>query len=277
VAVDLETTPLVMDGLAVVGSIEEADAGNRRFHFDAKARKLYVRCGPRDPPTQHTIHVLRDAVGLSLNGSRLVVDGLAFSGFADYGIAVGAGRHVVVRNCRFTLCGVAWGGGVALRASESAVITDCTLFSLYNGVVAAQAVGTEMAHNTIFRTRAHGIILQGGRDNRIRNNILFAGGPSGSALYVGKNAAEGLRVDYNCYLDYKCSALIGWMPGGKLFPTFWDYRAAVPEQDRHSFCDDPLFVSIEPGREDLRLRPGSPCRGRASDGADIGVRHEEGR
>ena len=271
VAIDLETTPLVIDGLAAVKSVEETADRNYRYYYDAQAHLLYVRYARRDPPTQHTVYVLRDGVGMSVNGSHITVDGLDSVGFAQHGIAVGAGKHVAIRNCRTSLCGVGWGSGICVAGAESAAIVNCILFRVGNGILLSHATKTEIAHNTLYRTRAHGILINGGRDNRIRNNILFAGGRSGSAVYVDKTGAKGLHLDFNCYLDYACTFLIGWMPNNAHYPTFWDCRAAVPDQDRHSICDAPRFVSAEPGREDFALRPHSPRLGKANDATDIGA------
>jgi parallel beta-helix repeat protein len=165
-----------------------------------------------------------------------------------------------------------WAAGIQLGKTEDVTIRDCLLHRVRNGLIVQDAVQTRLTHNTIFHTRAHGVYLVSGSDTVLQDNIIVAGGRSGSALYVGPPAATGLQADYNCYLDSGTPALISWMPLGLRFATFGDYRGVIVGQDQHSLSADPLFASTTPGREDFRLCPDSPCRGRASEGGDLGVR-----
>jgi len=178
----------------------------------------------------------------------------------------------MVRKCHLTLCGSSWGGAISLFKTAAVAIEDCVIHGVMNGVLLTEARNTLISHNTIYRTRAHGIIISGGSGNSIRNNIIFAGGPSGSALFVHADGGRGLTLDYNCYLDYRSPILISWMPLEGRYPTFWDYRADIPGQDTHSISDDPQFISTEPGKEDFHLKASSPCKGKAEDGLDIGAR-----
>lgn len=271
VAVDLDTTPIVMEPMSRVDGADAVEAGNYRYFHDTSAGKLYLRYDGANPQPKHTVHVLRDGYGMHLGGAHLIVDGLTFVGFAGHAISIGGSRHVTVTRCHASLTGFAWGAGVGLCQAQSATVSHCTLYRLMNGIIANQVTDTRFVHNTIYRTRAHGIIVYGGPNNRIENNILYAGGRSGGALYVGAGGDVGLHLDHNCYLDYQCRNLIAWTPAKGQYPTFWDYRAAHQDQDRHSINDDPLFVSTRQGAEDLRLQPASPCRGKASDGQDMGV------
>ena len=137
------------------------------------------------------------------------------------------------------------------------------------GVAVEEAARTAVDHVTVYRTRAHGVIAYRSRNLAVQNSILFAGGRSGNALYL-RDAEAGLSLDYNCYLDYASPVLIHWGASRADFATFWDYRAVVTDQDRHSLSADPRFVLTSQGAEDFALKAGSPCRGTAADGADIG-------
>ncbi len=271
VAADLDTTKIVIEGLESVRSIDEVEAGAFRWFQDKPNGKLYVRCANENPEQGHTIHVLRDSQGMAISGSNLVIDGFALSGFAHNCIAIEGAKHVTVQNCRMSLCGYPWGGGVNLYKTNAVKIRNCVLYRLMNGILLGETTGTDIDHVTIYRTRAHGVIMNGGANNAIRNSIIYAGGPSGCALYVHKDAATGLKLDYNCYLDYATSVLISWMPLDGRYPTFWDYRAAIRSQDQHSISDDPMFVSTEQGKEDFHLKPESPCIGKAEAVDDIGA------
>jgi hypothetical protein len=276
VAADLNTSPLIMDGLQPVGSVEQVEAGPLRFWHDRQAGRLYLRYLEGSPEAGHTVHVLREATGLTIAGTDVVVDGLTIRGFAATAISIEGARRVTVQNCTLSLCGYPWGAGVSLYQTEAVTVSNCLLHRLMNGFLLTAARGTRVVHNTIYRTRAHGLLLENAdrngpsSDTTVRNNIIYAGGRSGSALWVGQAAAAGLQLDTNCYLDSGTSMLISWMPTGARFPTFWDFRQAIATQDQHSFSDDPLFVSTQQGAEDFGLQPGSPCRGRGDDGQDLG-------
>jgi hypothetical protein len=272
VAVDRDTTPLVMEGLGPVKSVEEVEAGTLRFFSDQEAGKLYVNYLNAPFAPEHTIHVLRDGCGLSLGGSWVVVEGFTFAGFSNAGVAVGNGQHVILRNLRVSLCGWPWGACVGLYRTSDVTVEDCVLLRAQNGFMAQEVKGTKLLHNTIYRTRAHGVIIYEAEGTVLRDNIICAGGASGSALYVGKDGDAGLESDYNCLLDSGTTQLVTWVPLDGKYPTFWDYRAALKEQDRHSLSDDPRFVSTQQGAEDFHLQPDSPCRGKAEDGGDLGAR-----
>jgi len=271
VAIDLDTTRSVIEGLGRMQAVAEVEAGNYRYCHDRKAGKLYVRYSGQNPEEGHTIHVLRDPQGLYITGSNVIVDGFTICGFARNGIGMDGARNASVRNCRISLCGFGWGAAIKLYRTGSVKVSNCILYRVMNGIMLRDAVRTEVSHNTIYRTRAHGIMLNGGAQNDIRNNILYAGGPSGSCLYVGRDAANGLTLDYNCYLDFASALLITWMPTDAKCPTFWDYRALIKGQDAHSISDYPRFLSVEQDAEDFRLRGDSSCKGRADDGRDMGA------
>ncbi|MHB9025594.1 MAG: right-handed parallel beta-helix repeat-containing protein [Armatimonadota bacterium] len=271
VTVDLDTTKIVMEGMQRKASVEEVEASVFSYFHDKQAGKLYLHYLNESVEPAHTVHVLRDGYGLHVPASNVVVEGLTVKGFADNGIIVTGNKNVTLNRCTVTYCGVPWGAGINLYKTEDARIVNCLLYRLMNGIFLTEAARTRIDHATIYRTRAHGVMLEKGRDNSIRNSILFAGGRSGAALYVGATAAAGLALDYNCYLDYDSANTICWMPLKAYCPTYWDYKAAVKDQDAHSISDDPLFVSTTQAKEDFHLQPNSPCKGKGEDKKDLGA------
>ncbi len=272
VTADLAASPFVCDALNEVKSADEVAAGPGRYYFDAAAARLYVRYREANPLQEHSLHVLRDQTGLSIGGAHVIVEGIHFSRFSNAGVVVSSAEGSALRRCKFSYCGYPWGAAVSLYRARSFTTEDCAMWTVMNGLMVQDCTACRFVHNSLFRSRAHGFILGQCRDVTIRNNIIYAGGNSGAALYVGADSARGLDVDYNCYLDSGSRLIVHWVPLGLSFPTFWDYRSQMVLVDRHSFCDDPKYVSTSPEQEDLHLRPNSPCRGKADDGTDLGVR-----
>lgn len=275
VLVNLDTTKAVIEGLWVE-SIGELEKMSFVYYYDRNAGKLYLRYLGDNPDKEQSIYVFRDEWGLSVAGSNVVVDGFTFSHFAGEGMGVN-GKNVTVRNCKFYLCGSSIGtaGGGALLISgqdaENIKIKNCIMTRVQNGILLLGGKNIEITHNTIYKTRAHGMMIYGSSNATIKNNIIYAGGPSGAVLYIYKNSTDTLTLDYNCYLDYNTSICIYWEPTDTRFPTYWDYKAAVKTQDRHSISADPMFVSAVQYAEDLNLKPESPCIGKAEDGFNIGA------
>lgn len=224
-----------------------------------------------DPPAVQVVADTGPAVGLALSGENLRLEGLTVRRFAAQGIIVGSAHNVTISRCTVSHCGAVWSAGIQLAQTADVTVENCLLYHLRNGIIAQDADRTRLVHDTIYHTRAHGVYLITGQGAVLRDNILYAGGGSGSALYLDPRGAGGLQADYNCYLDTGTPALVSWMPLNLRFPTFWDYRETIRSQDQHSFSADPLFVSTTPEREDFHLQPNSPCRGKASDGGDMGV------
>lgn len=272
VAVDLADSPLAVDPLASTKDLAALRQSYLGYWHDAAAGLLYLRYRGGEPLTGHSVHVLRDGGGLSVSGEYLRVEGLTLRHLAGSGLGVGQARQVTLSRCRVSHCGYQWAAAIGLWQTRDVTLEDCVLYRVRNGLLAQSADRTTLRHNTLYHTRAHGLYFISGQGTTLRDNIVCAGGGSGSALYLDRTAAEGFAADYNCYLDSGTHTLISWMPLGLRCPTFGDYRAAIPGQDAHSFCADPGFISTSPGAEDFSLRPDSPCRGRAEDGTDLGAR-----
>lgn len=141
------------------------------------------------------------------------------------------------------------------------------------------ASGYDVHHNIVCRNHNGGIMLQGGKDNQVWNNIFvdgttyqgfvsnFAGNSTGqvmernifcwsapeAALYAaGPLTQEIIRVDYNLY----------WPPGGQEPRTGWGGQMSFRDWqkagfDQHSQIADPLFV--DPQNDRYELRPASPA------------------
>lgn len=141
------------------------------------------------------------------------------------------------------------------------------------------AGGYTVTDNITFRNSHGGIMLQGGKDNVVTNNIFvessvsqmqinnFRGNstgevierniiywtdPEAAAVRAGKLEPDTISIDRNLY----------WCPGADEFrmatrdiPTFAAWQEAG--YDTHSLIEDPLFVA--PEQDDYRLRPGSPA------------------
>ncbi len=272
VAVDWGRTRLVIEGLQPVKSVEEVEAGVGRWFHDPEAGRLYVNYQGTAFEPEHTIHVLRDSQGLHVSGSWLVVEGLTLAGFAANGVTVEGAEQVTLRDLRVSQCGYAWGAAMNLYQNNRVTVQDCVLFRSQNALMLNACRGVALQHCTLYRTRAHGILADKTEELSLRNSIIYAGGRSGSALYLGREAEQDYEADYNCWLDTGTSALVTWTPREAKYSTFWDYQAAVRPQEAHSLSEEPLFVSTELGAEDFRLREESPCRGRAEDGGDLGAR-----
>lgn len=141
------------------------------------------------------------------------------------------------------------------------------------------AGGYDVNHNICYRSHNGGIMLQGGKDNRVTNNIFvdgetsqgqianFANNSTGqvmernifhytdtnSTLFaLGKLTPAVIQLDYNLYF---CPGLkeprVGW--GGRTSFRDWQQQ----DFDVHSVVADPRFVDAK--RDNYALHPDSPA------------------
>jgi parallel beta-helix repeat protein len=156
---------------------------------------------------------------------------------------------------------------------------DGSVFNAWGIYLDSYAGGYTVTHNITIRNTHGGIMLQGGKDNVVTNNIFaessvsqiqinnFRGNSTGEVIernvvyWTDPEAAlvrgghlepETVSVDHNLY----------WCPGvdepamqARDFDTFADWRAAG--YDAHSLIEDPLFVA--PERDDYALQADSPA------------------
>jgi len=141
------------------------------------------------------------------------------------------------------------------------------------------ASGYEVSGNLVCRSWNGGIMLQGGRENRIQNNIFVDGqayqgtvanhdqnsadlqitsnifayaNPRAVLLATGALGPEVLRIDRNLFFPPK-GALPVFGAGGTTSLSEWRRLG----RDRASQVGDPRFR--QPGQDDFTLRPGSPA------------------
>lgn len=156
------------------------------------------------------------------------------------------------------------------------------------------AGGYTVTDNITVRNSHGGIMLQGGKDNVVTNNI-FVGStrrqmqisnfrnnstgevvernivywtdPEAVALYAGRLEPDTVRVDYNLYY---CPGLEAPLVSARDATTFAQWQALG--YDTHSLFADPRFVA--PERDDYTLRPESPAFAlgfRAIDTSTVGL------
>ncbi len=140
------------------------------------------------------------------------------------------------------------------------------------------AGGYEVVNNIVYRNHNGGIMLQGGKDNRVTNNIFvdgvacqgyisnFARNSTGQVLernifyYTNPDAVlfaagaltqDVIRVDHNLYFNASGEVRTGW--GGKMSLDEWRKQGF----DAHSLVADPRFV--DPKSDNYALRPDSPA------------------
>ena len=140
------------------------------------------------------------------------------------------------------------------------------------------AGGYEVTRNIVYRTWNGGIMFQGGKDNRVHNNI-FVDGKSGQG-HISNHAGNqtGCTFERNivCFSDpqailFACGRLgpevihidhnLYWCPGvtelkiGWRKTSFTDWQKQ--DRDMNSVIADPRFV--DPSADDYALRPDSPA------------------
>jgi len=141
------------------------------------------------------------------------------------------------------------------------------------------ASGYEVTGNVVCRTWNGGFMVQGGRDNRIFNNLFVDGqtvqgtianfqqnsrglqvvgnifaysNPEAAALETGALGPEVLHIDRNLYFPPR-GVLPTFGPGGSESLSRWRQQG----RDAASVVGDPRFR--QPGLDDYALRPGSPA------------------
>ncbi len=173
---------------------------------------------------------------------------------------------------------------------------DESLFKAWAIYLDSYAGGYTVTNNITYRTSHGGIMLQGGKDNVVTNNIfvessaaqmcvsnfrqnstgevlernvIYWTDPEAAVVRAGRLLPETISIDHNLY----------WCPGADEFKmaasgfaSFADWQAAGYDAD--SLIEDPLFVA--PEDDDYTLRPESPAFAlgfEAIDTSAVGPRH----
>lgn len=160
------------------------------------------------------------------------------------------------------------------------------------------AGGYTVTHNIVYRTSHGGIMLQGGKDNRVQNNIFVDGtvsqvyvnnfsnnstgqvfqrnivaysAPDATLLAGGRLDTDVIRIDRNLYFHAGGKEPI--MRGSASFAA-WQQRGF----DQNSLVADPRFV--DPAHDNYALRADSPAFGLGFEPIDtsrVGLRRDRCR
>lgn len=253
--------------------------------------------GTDDNVVSHNLihHLSRYGVTLKNAGSRNVIEynEVRWTNLETYDTG---GIEVTQHDLEFRSHSVIRYNLVADTVGYSSAFTE-PLYLSWGIYLDSFAGGYEVYGNIVFRNHHGGIMLQGGKDNRVYNNIFvdgqtcqgfisnFAGNSTGQvmernifawsnpeALLFASPALDQsvIRVDHNLYFP----------PGGREPLTGW---ARIPFRqwveagfDRNSVIADPLFV--DPEHDNYSLRPESPAFAlgfQAIDAGQIGLQRGE--
>jgi parallel beta-helix repeat protein len=142
------------------------------------------------------------------------------------------------------------------------------------GIIFYAADGISLLHNTVSGCLYGGLLLQSGDAYYdaliLRDNILSANGDAGEAEVNSLTAFTPITTDdYNCL--YHAGNAHYQELGGPTVKTLAQYIATAGNgaKGAHSIIGDPLFTNA--AAHDYTLQAGSPAKGTASDGGNMGA------
>ncbi len=223
-----------------------------------------------------------------LNTGHLEISGLKFDG---------AGGHFG------TFCTVNNAPGITLRDCEFAYPTGGTFEKLklgYNGLIADEAPGLRVENNLFIGAGVH-VALSNSPGSIVRSNTFVGHGNYGVVILAGGEAESytvvdnlferttfnyktnpslwvfdpmpQLTSDHNLFhILEKDKGTVGKLPSTERLGPLEAWQKATGF-DKASLYGKPLFANPQEG--DFALAPGSPGKGAASDGGDIGYRKRE--
>jgi hypothetical protein len=198
-------------------------------------------------------------------------------------------KNIKVRYCYFDKNYIGGCSNNQLRGSgiDGILIQDCVFSSGFQGIWLLCAKNVVIDHNTFWGigiNSAH-IGCEQGDKVTFTNNISMdvVGGHHSPAFTVAEHGKH-ITSDYNLYWNTKASKMqeiygFGrWNPKHSFNGT-WDVKTKNMEKDinkvrsrfgieQHGMFADPLFEDFKT----FRLKNGSPAKGAAKDGSDLGAR-----
>lgn len=166
--------------------------------------------------------------------------------------------------------------GIAVEEAPGQIVRDCLVvrcgteqkIGTSGGILAANSERARVTHNTVFGGAAHGLFVQLG-GGTFEDNLVCSVRPGMAFRWF----CWGGRLEHA--LAWDCGAFAGVVQ--HKLATLQDLRDGQASGEvemkrvlRAAIEADPKFVA--PAVDDFRLAEGSPARGAASDGGDLGVR-----
>ena len=159
-------------------------------------------------------------------------------------------------------------------------IGEKAIFNSWGIYLDSYAGGYEVSHNIVWGTTHGGLMIQGGKDNYVHNNIfanstkqqiqlnnfrqnstgnrfvrniVYYTEPEALLMAAYRNSRQVIECDHNLYWHLGGGPLSFMLSGGGNSYADWQKLG----QDAHSVVADPRFV--DPADNDYTLRPGSPA------------------
>ncbi len=177
-------------------------------------------------------------------------------------------------------------------------IGEKPIFNSWGIYLDSYAGGYEVSHNVIWGTTHGGLMIQGGKDNYVHNNIfanstkqqiqlnnfrenstgnrfvrniVYYTEPEAQLMVAYRNSRQVIECDQNLYWHVGGGPLTFRLSGGG--DSYVDWQTLG--QDEHSVVADPRFV--DPTKNDYRLHPDSPAPKlgfQPIDTSKVGLTHE---
>lgn len=279
---------------AYVGSPGEVEFVRGSFHYDEKARRLYLRTSDGAPPTYHALSLsITNGPGFVFDrATDLVIDGLRFSGFnarfqedpltqrIRWGLFFRDSERIVVRNCEFYFNG----GGLGFKGIKDSLVENCVAIAndsrhfSSNACIFATGPAERVTYrnNLVHSTTSRGLrfYVGGSVDCVIEGNVVFGtsrealqfkGGDHSSGvvrnnLILGRSSPAGVKSENmtgNIFSSQPIRADDVNRTGTNII--FPDHQGFRPEQN-----------FVDPLRHDYRLQANSFLRGTGPGGSDPG-------
>jgi len=190
----------------------------------------------------------------------------------------GSAQHqaVVENNLVHTRGPASNNGGIWIVNDNTLIRNNLVYGAMKRGLLLYGSMGVrggsncQVDHNTVQGGQRNGVMYEdgaGGVNNRFTNNIVSGNATEYQAfgIWVYGSGTHNTQTDYNLYYNSASSTPI------KEFRTSYGLASwqGHSGMDAHSVSADPRFVDLAGG--DMQLAAGSPARGRASDGKDLGA------